>query len=125
MVEQVCRTVQVEETGGMTVRSAGGGEVSCRLLVSTLPPRLLAHSVTFSPALREDQVRIMKETHTWMGESIKAGLTYSSPFWREKQLAGALQSQVGPFLQLYDQSSHDDRLGALVTLSPVLHPRIV
>ena len=119
MVEQDCRTVQVEESGRMTVRSAGG-EVTCRLLVSTLPPRLLAHSVTFSPALREEEVRIMKETHTWMGESIKAGLTYSSPFWREKQLAGAVQSQCGPFLQLYDQSSHDDRLGALVTLSIVL-----
>ena len=67
----------------------------------------------------------MKETHTWMGDSLKAGLTYSSPFWREKQLSGALQSQCGPFLQLYDQTSHDDKHGALVIFRIVLELSLI
>ena len=91
------------------------------MLVSTLPPRLLVHSVSFWPALKEEEAAVMRQTHTWMGDTVKAALTYSSPFWRERELAGALHSQCGPCTQLYDQTSHhhSHQHGALVRQNTV------
>ena len=43
-----------------------------------------------------------------MGDSNKGAVTYTSPFWRDEELAGALYSNSGPFVQMYDQSGHDD-----------------
>ena len=66
-------------------------------------------------------VQVMRTTHTWMGTAVKGAVTYAAPFWKEAELAGALYSQTGPFIQMYDQSSHDGKHAALVrsaSLSP-------
>lgn len=39
-----------------------------------------------------------------MGESIKVGLTYTTPFWREKS-SETIFSNVGPIPEIYDHSS--------------------
>jgi len=83
-------------------------------VVTTIPPQLLAYSVKFSPPLREDILGVLKETHTWMGDSIKAAVTYAAPFWKEDGLSGALYSNVGPFVQMYDQTTSDGKHAALV-----------
>ena len=51
-------------------------------VVSTLPPHLLFQSVEFEPALPEALRNLAGLTHTWMGESIKFGFSFASPFWR-------------------------------------------
>ena len=89
-----------------------------RYIVTTIPPQLLVHSVTFCPALSHEVTNVMKTTHTWMGDSTKGAVTFTSPFWREEELAGALYSNCGPFVQMYDQSGHDDdNHAALVTVN--------
>eukprot|EP00091_Calanus_sinicus_P001125 TRINITY_DN11075_c0_g1_i1.p1 TRINITY_DN11075_c0_g1~~TRINITY_DN11075_c0_g1_i1.p1 ORF type:complete len:205 (-),score=48.81 TRINITY_DN11075_c0_g1_i1:28-642(-) len=85
-----------------------------RRVVTTVPQQLLANSVKFSPALSTDVMGIMKNTHTWMGDSVKGAVTYKTPFWKENNFSGALYSNVGPFVQMYDQSSSDGKGFALV-----------
>ncbi|MEL6988430.1 MAG: FAD-dependent oxidoreductase, partial [Bacteroidota bacterium] len=41
-----------------------------KFIVSTLPPNLLASSVTIEPSLPNELNSIMNQTHTWMGEAM-------------------------------------------------------
>lgn len=90
----------------------GGRVVHCNYVVSTLPPHLLASSVEFQPPLPPRLTSVMSQTHTWMGDSVKAIVTYSTPWWRQADLSGALYSNLGPVVQMYDQT--DESGAALV-----------
>mgnify|MGYP002051744895 FL=1 len=68
---------------------------TARKVVTTVPPQLLAHTVKFSPALPTEVMNVARETHTWMGDSMKGAITYAKPFWKEEGLAGALYSNAG------------------------------
>jgi len=98
---------------GIEVTSNGKIFKSSRV-VTTVPPQLLAKSVKFSPLLPLDVMSIMKSTHTWMGDSIKGAVTYKTPFWKNIGLSGALYSNAGPFVQMYDQTNTDGNGAALV-----------
>lgn len=77
-------------------------------VASTLPPHLLISRVAFNPSLPKELTEVMRQTHTWMGESIKVGLVYKEPFWREKGLSGTIFSSVGPITEMYDHSDAHD-----------------
>lgn len=79
-----------------------------RFVVTTIPPFLLKRTVDFHPELPSDLSEVMTSTHTWMGESIKFGLVYSAPFWREKDTSGTVVSNVGPIPEMYDHSNFED-----------------
>lgn len=72
-----------------------------RKVINTLPPNLFLNTIEVSPQLSEDLKVVSKGTHTWMGESIKAGLEYSEVFWRKHEI-GTLFSQFGPVQELHD-----------------------
>lgn len=93
---------------------SNGETYRCKRVVTTIPPQLLAYSVAFSPPLSESVLTVLKETHTWMGDSIKGAVTYASPFWKEDGLSGAMYSNSGPFVQMYDQTTSDGKHAALV-----------
>lgn len=82
-------------------------------VISTLPPNLLISSIAFSPALPDSVMSIAQKTHTWMGESIKFGISYSSPFWKDHNWSGTLFSNVGPITEMYDHSTLDKDTYAL------------
>jgi len=82
-------------------------------VVSTLPPYLLVNSIKFEPKLPDSLLEIAQITHTWMGESIKIGLTYEKPFWREKNFSGTIFSAVGPIPEMYDHSNYEDSFYSL------------
>ncbi|WP_299764846.1 NAD(P)/FAD-dependent oxidoreductase [uncultured Dokdonia sp.] len=82
-------------------------------VISTLPPNLLATSIQFSPELPEEITTIAKKTHTWMGESIKFGVSYLTPFWRENNWSGTLFSNVGPITEMYDHATIESEKYAL------------
>jgi len=86
---------------------------TARAAVSTLPPNLLLQKVQIDPELPADLSRIMGNTHTWMGESIKIGLRFREPFWRDGGSSGTVFSNVGPVTELYDHSSYTDDSYAL------------
>ena len=79
-----------------------------KIVISTLPPFLLTETIDIEPALPEEVVSIARDTHTWMGESIKVGLSYAQPFWREKVGTGTIFSNIGPINEMYDHSNQAD-----------------
>ncbi|PHI19815.1 hypothetical protein CEQ90_11375 [Lewinellaceae bacterium SD302] len=83
------------------------------LLVSTLPPRLFADKIGCEPALPKSLCKLMEQTHTWMGESIKVSFTFAAPFWRQAGLSGTMFSNVGPLTELYDHSDANNHCFAL------------
>jgi monoamine oxidase len=83
------------------------------ILISTLPPNLLNESIVFETALPIELTQVASLTHTWMSESIKIGLRYKQPFWRENGSSGTVFSNVGPITELYDHSNNEDKLYAL------------
>lgn len=86
--------------------ATSNGPFSSKRVVSTLPPNLLVSTVEIIPDLPADVVRLARQTHTWMGESIKVGLRYAHPFWREEgRPGGTIFSNVGPVSEMYDHSN--------------------
>ena len=85
----------------------------CDLVVSTLPPKLLAELITFEPSLPENLRTVAASTQTWMAESIKIALTFEYPFWRVGKNSGTVMSNAGPVNELYDHSNREGTLFAL------------
>lgn len=82
-------------------------------VIVTIPPRL-ATRVKFVPALPSALVDVMNNTHTWMSNAIKLGMTFKRPFWRDHQLSGTIIGQVGPVVELYDHSDREEQHFALM-----------
>lgn len=74
-------------------------------VISTLPPNLLISTIAFSPPLPDSHMSIAQKTHTWMGESIKFGISYATPFWKNHDWSGTLYSNVGPITEMYDHTT--------------------
>jgi len=87
-----------------------------KIVISTLPPNLLVNSIDSENKLPENLMSIARNTHTWMGESIKIALTYPTPFWRQEHLSGTIMSNVGPVPEMYDHSNVEDNKYALMGL---------
>lgn len=73
------------------------------------PPRLLAGSVDFEPALPDTLARQWQATPTWMAPHAKYLAVYDTPFWREYGLSGAARSALGPLGEIHDASSPGGR----------------
>jgi len=76
-------------------------------VVLAIPPKLWANRIKISPKLPDELISVAKETHTWMEESIKIGISYNSPFWVENGLSGTLFSNSGPIVEFYDHCNHE------------------
>jgi len=101
-----------EGTTNLIVKCAAA-EYHSSYVISTLPPNLLASTIEIHPSLSKEFHHVAQKTHTWMGESIKIGLRYESPFWRAGNLSGTIVSNTGPIPELYDHSTADDSHHAL------------
>lgn len=82
-------------------------------VICTIPPKL-ASILSFTPSLPNSLLSAMGQTHTWMSNAMKIGMTFKSPFWREKKLSGTVIGQVGPVIELYDHTNHDGQTFALM-----------
>ncbi|MGB3465104.1 MAG: NAD(P)/FAD-dependent oxidoreductase [Cyclobacteriaceae bacterium] len=91
-----------ESTKGLSVSLANGKTYESHLVVSTLPPALLATDIRL-PADFPDQMKLLcSQTHTWMGNSIKFAVSYERPFWRESGFAGVGFSNAGVASEIHD-----------------------
>lgn len=81
-------------------------------VISTLPPNLFFKTISVTPPLPDLLKNISKNTHTWMGESIKIALTFVTPFWR-KNASGTIFSNVGPISEMYDHANYENDRFAL------------
>jgi len=82
-------------------------------VIVTIPPRI-ATRISFSPELPDVLTQEMNNTHTWMSNAIKVGMTFESPFWRELNLSGTIIGQVGAVTELYDHSDEEHQNYALM-----------
>ncbi|QTD38413.1 FAD-dependent oxidoreductase [Polaribacter batillariae] len=89
-------------------------EFTADVVVSTIPPQLLVNTVKFIPKINHHLKNIANKTHTWMKDSIKFGLVYKTPFWKEKGLSGVGFSNVGPFTEIYDHTNFKNKTFALM-----------
>ena len=89
--------------------------VYARQVVITIPPRLLANTVTFKPTLDVRLHELMSETATWMAGHAKFIVRYPRAFWREVDLSGnALAAYPGAILaEIFDACSSDGKHAAL------------
>ncbi|MGH9179345.1 MAG: flavin monoamine oxidase family protein [Acidimicrobiales bacterium] len=104
-----------DEGISLTVADRDGEETTrpATHVVVAVPPRLVLQNVFFQPALPDDLVGAMRNTHTWMGEAIKCVAVYDSPFWREAGLSGTAFSQAGPLVEVHDACGPGGRPAAL------------
>lgn len=82
-------------------------------VIITLPPQLTQANISFDPPLSPEKQSVMRNTHTWMGESIKYGVTYSQPFWKLKGLSGMGFSQAGVIQEVHDHCNFEEDFFAL------------
>jgi monoamine oxidase len=67
---------------------ADGRCVQARRLVLTLPPRLVAERLDFSPALDAARQAVLAQTPTWMAAAAKAAVRTARAPWRGQRGAG-------------------------------------
>jgi monoamine oxidase len=89
--------------------------VQARQAVLTIPPRLLADSVSFTPPLDDKLRNVMADTATWMAGHAKAVILYPRPFWREAGFSGNVLAayQGAALAEIFDVCSHDGAQPAL------------
>jgi monoamine oxidase len=102
------------DTVGVTLER--GGHVETWLassVILALPPRLLASTLRWSPALPTEVSQRWAAAPTWMAGHAKLLATYRTPFWLDAGLSGSAVSQVGPLAEVHDASDADGRHAAL------------
>lgn len=110
-LNRAIHSIQIQDNKVIAISNTE--EFHAKLIVSTLPPKLLISQIKMEPALPQPIQKLMQNTHTWMGESIKVGLVYKRPFWREQGTSGTFFSNVGPITEFYDHSNFEDNLYAM------------
>ncbi len=106
-LSDVVSSVHIDTEGVKLKHTTGLTEA--KIVISTLPPYLLAHTIDIEPPLPDRLSEVMDQTHTWMGESIKVGFTYEQPFWRANDLSGTIMSNVGPIPEMYEHTDQDNQ----------------
>lgn len=109
------RVTRIEEKkDGISVQTLGGEQFEAPFVITTLPPKLLEHTIDFSPALPSELRQLLCRTHTWMSQSIKFYVEYERPVWRERGFAGFAMSQNGLIQELHDHTSFDEKAFSLM-----------
>lgn len=98
---------KVSEADNKIIVSTNHETFSCEKLIISIPPKIIKR-ITFEPPLPNTLLDISNNTHTWMSNAIKVGLTFKTPFWRDKNLSGTIIDQIGPVIELYDHCNIDD-----------------
>lgn len=73
----------------LTLDGVQVGTVQARRVVLTLPPRLVAQSIAFTPALSPSTTQALQAVPTWMANEAKAAARYEQPFWLNQGLSGS------------------------------------
>ncbi|MEM8488789.1 MAG: NAD(P)/FAD-dependent oxidoreductase [Bacteroidota bacterium] len=98
---------------GCALYTSAGAMVEADLVVSTLPPRMLAHTVALSPGPPKQWFDVATNTQTWMGNAAKFYVAYKHPFWRDKGFSGMAFGHGGIIPEMYDHASDDETSFAL------------
>jgi monoamine oxidase len=109
--------VELQAAQGETTRTYHAAAV-----VLALPPRLVAHSLAFEPALPAVLQQVLREVPTWMSHAMKSAVVYAEPFWRTQGWSGFAVSQTGPLVEIHDASPASGSPGVLFGFFAAPHP---
>ena len=98
-------TAMTQVDQAITATLLDGTCVTARKVVLCVPPRVIAHRITFDPALPDDATTAMENLPTWMAGQAKAVAVYDRPFWRENGMSGTAMSRFGPMVEIHDAST--------------------
>lgn len=87
-------------------------------VVVAVPPGLARHRIDFDGDLPAEIARLTAATPVWMGTVTKVVAVYADAFWRERGVAGAAFSRIGPLQELHDMSGPDGEPPALFGFAP-------
>eukprot|EP00128_Syssomonas_multiformis_P000002 Colp12_sorted_trinity150504_noHs@31048 len=93
----------------VTVSSSPVGsslKVTCKVVVVAAPPRLVASTMNFRPALTVDRLKAMREQNIWMGATAKVAISYNAKWWSPYAVNNAWLRHPH-ILQLMDASTQD------------------
>jgi monoamine oxidase len=105
---------RIENTGNSVILKSKNTVYEGKGVVFAAPPKVLLQHIHFTPQLPETLMQVMENTQTWMAESIKFAVEYSTPFWKENGFSGTIYSQVGPITEMYDHSNYAENGFALM-----------
>jgi monoamine oxidase len=91
----------------LTIARANGEpqQLMADQVIAAIPPRVLAETVRFTPALDAVIDQRWRHTPTWMAPHAKFVALYDRPFWRDAGLSGMVQSMVGPMPEIHDATT--------------------
>lgn len=104
----------IDEGDYITLIDNLGTRYHSQRVVISIPPKLLIHTVQFTPALTPSIMQMMAATQTWMSGAAKFAVEYSSPFWREKGYSGTVYSYWDMASEIYDHSNYENSKFALM-----------
>lgn len=105
---------KIEATEGrMEVILKSGLAYRSDLVISTLPPSLLASDINMVGKIPKEMTALCLNTHTWMGNSIKFAVTYQQAFWRLAGYAGVGFSNAGIASEIHDHVNDEQNKFAL------------
>lgn len=84
-------------------------QFECAHVMFAMPPRIIAQTVCFEPALNPVDQQRWVDTPTWMAPHAKYVAVYDKAFWRDDGLSGMAQSMVGPLVEIHDASGQTGR----------------
>lgn len=82
-------------------------QYTCNRVILSMPPRLAAATVLFTPDLSDDLTQAMLRTGTWMAGQAKFYALYEEPYWRQVGLSGQAFSLRGPLGEIHDGSNQN------------------
>ena len=122
---RVTRLHQRPGSGGVEIQVEAAGHsrnLVAAAVVLALPPRLVAHTLAFDPALPPALLQTLHAVPTWMSHAMKSVVVYTEPFWRAQGWSGFAVSQQGPLVEIHDASPIEGGLGALFGFFAAGHP---
>lgn len=103
---------------GLSVQTTAAVWTATDVIVA-VPPATAVHAIDFGDHLEPALRRVAEHTPVWMGNMAKAVARYERPFWRDRGLAGAAFSHVGPMREIHDMSGPSGDPAALFGFVPL------
>ena len=96
------KVLSLEEVGGQIEVKSEKNTYRVEKVISTLPPRLAAESLVYTPELSSSVYRQLQSIPTWMGYAAKCVVEYPHAFWKEEGQSGFTFSHLGPLGEIHD-----------------------